>query len=271
VHQLEDVEPDHIIDSALPPEAAAWPREQKAAYIRDLDRSGAVCVRRVKLMLVGSGKAGKTTLVHRLQHGSFIEGLDYTDGVDIREWKISLSNGSAAPNRRILSGEADTLEVQSSDFGGQEVYFATHPLFFTSKSVYLITWDGRNTPDLGVLRKYLRTVRCRAPDSPVVLVATHADQGGTISRTEVERIGAEFGAEKEAFVVSSKTGHGIEDLRAKIASVAQGLPYVVQQIPGSYSELAASLDKRRKKVRPEAMLLFIYLFLGGERSGCCRF
>jgi GTPase SAR1 family protein len=44
-------------------------------------------VRRVKLIFVGHGGGGKTTLVKRLRTGLFAERPGATDGIEMLEWK----------------------------------------------------------------------------------------------------------------------------------------------------------------------------------------
>ena len=49
----------------------------------ELQSSGTISIKRVQLMLVGDGNAGKTTLVQRLTDNSFSEGLQQTDGIQM--------------------------------------------------------------------------------------------------------------------------------------------------------------------------------------------
>ena len=60
----------HIME--LPPEFANMSNDDILSYLRLLNSGGTVAWRRVKMLLLGPGEAGKTTLVHRLISGEFI-------------------------------------------------------------------------------------------------------------------------------------------------------------------------------------------------------
>lgn len=65
---------------------------------------------RCKLMLVGPGAVGKTTLAMRLMHGEWHD-VDFTDGLGVHDWSTPLPEGVGQP------GEQLTFSLW--DFGGQ--------------------------------------------------------------------------------------------------------------------------------------------------------
>ena len=78
----------HIME--LPPEFASMSNDDILSYLRLLNSDGTVAWRRVKMLLLGPGEAGKTTLVHRLISGEFItDQFSTTHGVEMREWRRS--------------------------------------------------------------------------------------------------------------------------------------------------------------------------------------
>ncbi|KAK3097461.1 hypothetical protein FSP39_009834, partial [Pinctada imbricata] len=86
------------------------------AYLRRL-LSGSVECKRTKLMLVGLGEAGKTSLARAMrQEGDLKNSLtgveDITDGIDISKW--------------IVKHEGDEISYSVWDFAGQTVYYNTH-------------------------------------------------------------------------------------------------------------------------------------------------
>ena len=89
-----------------------------------------------KLILIGRGGAGKTSLVKRLVENQFEPGEKKTEGIQITQWSI-----------RLLDKEDVSLNVW--DFGGQEIMHSTHQFFLTQRSVYLLVISGREgTEDL---------------------------------------------------------------------------------------------------------------------------
>jgi internalin A len=71
-----------------------------------------------KLLIVGEGEAGKTTLAKKLQNPDFeLEpDQDSTEGIDVIQWEFDQPDGS-------------TFRTNIWDFGGQEIYHQTHQFF----------------------------------------------------------------------------------------------------------------------------------------------
>ncbi len=88
----------------------------------------------IKLILTGNTTAGKTSLLNFLMTGEYKETNNSTHGINIKRWKPF---------------EDKELNVNIWDFGGQEYYHATHRLFLTSNSVYVLLWEKcKNKSDL---------------------------------------------------------------------------------------------------------------------------
>ena len=62
------------------------------------------------------------------------------------------------------------------DFGGQQIYHATHQFFLTDKSLFLLVWNARVGHEQSKLYYWLDTIKALAPESPVLLVGTHIDE-----------------------------------------------------------------------------------------------
>lgn len=87
--------------------------QQTMAFLRRLV-SGSTPCKRTKLMLVGLGGAGKTSLVRYFLQSSSKTPPVVTDGIDILKWKVP------------VEGSQDYLEFSVWDFAGQSVYYHTH-------------------------------------------------------------------------------------------------------------------------------------------------
>jgi len=134
--------------------ASSW--EAVKNYLISISQ-GSVINTKAKIILIGNGNVGKTTLSHQLRKNEFIENYERTHGILIKEWKIlkkdfpqNLSekiqqniniekkkNPKAAQN--LTFPEQITLSLW--DFGGQEYYHATHRLFLNNNVIYLLLWD----------------------------------------------------------------------------------------------------------------------------------
>lgn len=77
-----------------PPEIVRRGFRSVMAYMKRLTTGSVIC-NRTKLMLVGLGEAGKTSLVNSLIEKSNHMGRpDITDGISIRDWAIKLPDQS---------------------------------------------------------------------------------------------------------------------------------------------------------------------------------
>ena len=83
-------------------------------YLRRLQQ-GSVACKRTKLMMVGLGGAGKTSLVRALTENAYggTGNENITDGIDIKNWTVSTADG-------------EQLVYMVWDFAGQTVYYNTH-------------------------------------------------------------------------------------------------------------------------------------------------
>ena len=74
-----------------------------------------------KVIFLGDGAAGKSSLIDRIIHNKFEEGALPTDGVKISMWDT------------IVDGESIHLRIL--DFGGQEIMHAMHRCFLTTHGI----------------------------------------------------------------------------------------------------------------------------------------
>ena len=116
----------------------------------------------MKLMLVGKQGVGKTTMVRCLQ------GKQYPNssivGVEIGKWSYRPSIFKT------------TFSFSVWNFAGQEEYYATHQVFLSKRSLYLAVWNVMDGKDgIAELKPWLNNIILQAPESRVVVVATHLD------------------------------------------------------------------------------------------------
>ncbi|MFM9948224.1 MAG: leucine-rich repeat domain-containing protein, partial [Saprospiraceae bacterium] len=102
------------------------------AYWREIDHSQKATNTQLKIMFLGNGCVGKTTLLHWFIDNAFKNiGLEWrTHGIIIQPWPLDDGN----------------ILANFWDFGGQEVYHATHRLFLGKRTLYLLVWASE-TPE----------------------------------------------------------------------------------------------------------------------------
>ncbi len=137
----------------------------EAAYLEQ------VRVRECKVIFLGDGAAGKSSLIQRMVHGDFDPAKLPTDGVKTTKWETPLLN--LAFTLRIL------------DFGGQEIMHSMHRCFLTAHTVYVVVCESRDDADIdNEAARWLETVKAFAPDCPVILALNKCDLNANVSVNE---------------------------------------------------------------------------------------
>ena len=185
-----------------------------AAYLRSL--YDAEPQYEAKLLVVGEGNVGKTSLIAALRSAPFVEGRPTTHGIEITP--LTVPHPSAGRD----------MTVRGWDFGGQEVYRITHQFFFTSRAVYVVAWNARQGQEQDEVEGWLRRIQLRVGrDARALLVATHcAERRPELDYPHLER--AFPGMLAGAFETDSRTGLGIDRLRQAIGEEAARLPQMGQ-------------------------------------------
>ena len=157
-----------------------------------------------KLILVGEGGVGKTCLTNRLIKNEFVED-PITEGINISEWSIPVpcsGNGS--------------IKLNVWDFGGQEIYHATHQFFLTKRSVYLLVWNARKTKDYDNIYYWLHTLEAFGEDSPIILVMSKMNESD--DDLNLKDLKSKFPQIADYVKIDSKDRKGINNLIEIIVS-----------------------------------------------------
>ncbi|MFN8598455.1 MAG: COR domain-containing protein [Anaerolineae bacterium] len=190
------------------------------AYLRSLE-TNAEPLYEAKLVLVGEGNVGKTTLLKALKNEKG-EGAPKKDERTTHGVEIDIHG------LRLPHPEKDGVEIQLNawDFGGQDVYRVTHQFFFSRRSLYLLVWEPRRGVQQGQVEDWLNMIRLRVGDEArVLIVSTHCKTGERIARIDQPVLQAQYGAlivgfyEVDSLVPDPATGEmvGIAELKKVIA------------------------------------------------------
>lgn len=181
------------------------------AYWHDLDRGGAPN-RVAKVLLIGNGYVGKTTLAHCLNWGAAPQEpiTERTHGIERQKIELELPR----------EGRVD---VWLWDFGGQERYHAMHRLFVHGKAIYLVVWaeetkESRDEEPHPV-GYWLDMIRHLAPGAEVLLVKNKIDRSNEHGRPP-DLEGHELGDVGQIEVSAIRYQH-IDALRASLAELVE--------------------------------------------------
>jgi len=217
-----------------PPEIAGQGVEAIFEYLRQLPEkeTEVTLVNEAKLILVGQGEVGKTCLAKRLIYDEFIEDKR-TKGIDILKWSIT------AP-----TNEKEEIKLNVWDFGGQEIYHATHQFFLTKRSIYLLVWNARKSPDYGHFYDWLHTIEAFGEDSPIILVLSKLNEwNDDLNMTDLRE---KFPQIIDLYKVDSEDGTGIPVLKNIISDTAWQLPHMQTPWIGSWLRVRELLEQNEK-------------------------
>lgn len=115
------------------PEIVQQGTEAVLNYFREIETQGTDQLFEAKLLIVGEGGAGKTSLLRRMfQPDMKLPNEDETTrGIDIYRHDFPINGGDRA------------FRLNAWDFGGQQIYHATHQFFLTKRSLYVLVDDTR--------------------------------------------------------------------------------------------------------------------------------
>jgi hypothetical protein len=216
------------------PTMVAGSLDRLFAYLRSLEHAEAQY--EAKLILVGEGAVGKTSLVAALRGEAFIDGRETTHGIERRVLEL--------PHPELPGTE---LTLNAWDFGGQEVYRITHQFFFTERALYLMVWAPRQGQEQNEVAGWLRRIQLRVSDVKILIVATHCDERNP--ELDYPSLQSRFGDVLVGHVaVDNHSGTGIAELRRRLALTAASLPQMGERFSVRWASAAREL---RAAARPK--------------------
>ena len=199
-------------------------------YLRQL-RSGEVLpLNEAKVLLVGQGSVGKTSLINRLTHNQYNPNEPQTDGLNIIDWQITVNT--------------KPVKLNVWDFGGQEIYHATHQFFLTKRSLYLLVSNCRTSEDENRLEYWLKLIESFGDASPVIIIGNKCDEQPLDVNRKALR--DKYPNIKAIIETSCQSGTGIDELRSAIHTEISELKEVYDLLPLSWFQVKQRLENLDK-------------------------
>jgi internalin A len=168
-----------------------------------------------KLILVGRGEVGKTSLVRRLVGDNFRGDESKTQGINITSWR--------------LRSPTDTFRLNIWDFGGQEIMHATHQFFLTERSIYLLVLNGREGGEDLDAEYWLKHIESFGRDSPVLVILNKFAQHPF--ELNYRGLQARYPQIRCFVETDCRESIGLEELRKAIEEVVVAMPEIRMMFP----------------------------------------
>ncbi|HLP89534.1 MAG TPA: COR domain-containing protein [Nostocaceae cyanobacterium] len=190
-------------------------------------RSGAFRpLNEAKLLLVGQGSVGKTSLINRLIYNTYNSNQSQTDGLNVTTWNVHVNSKD--------------VRLNVWDFGGQEIYHATHQFFLTKRSLYLLVCNCRISEEENRIEYWLKLIESFGGQSPVIIVGNKKDeQPLDINRKALRE---KYPNIKAIIETSCQANEGIDQLCQAIIEEVGKLKEVYDLLPLSWFEVKEDLE-----------------------------
>ena len=176
----------------------------------------------LKMLLVGRGKAGKTTLVKQLMEQEPDENESETHSIAIREL--------------ILKCPRAQVRTRVWDFGGQEILYSTHQFFLTERSLYLLVLEPRTGLAQRDAEYWLKLIETQAGSSPVIVALNWSH--GRRWRVDEVKLRRKFPFIVDIIATDALMGDGIQELRrAILKTIEERMPDVWLSFPKRWREI----------------------------------
>ncbi|MFO1329136.1 MAG: COR domain-containing protein [Rubrivivax sp.] len=233
---------DSLRMESPPSEVARQGLEAIRDYWRQREESGIDYLCEAKLIVLGESGAGKSTLVRKIVDPSFVVDPHElsTEGIDVVHHEFTTTihprptegSGPALPMQR-------QFQVNIWDFGGQEIYHATHQFFLTRRSVYLLVCDDRKEDT--DFAYWLQAVEALGGGSPLLII-----QNEKQDRSRDIGLGAlreRFVHLRGAWATNLASNRGLSEILAVVRHELQALPHVGQPLPATWKRVREALEQ----------------------------
>jgi internalin A len=203
-------------------------------YFHEKDTQGTDHLYEAKMLIIGEGGAGKTSLLRRLYQTekTLPDEQETTKGIDICRHEFKLTNGH-------------NFRLNVWDFGGQEVYHATHQFFLTKRSLYVMLDDTRKddkTVHDPRFKYWLEVADLLGEHSPVLIFQN--EKGGRSKTIDESGIKAKFNNVKDVYRGNLEHAGAADSLGKAIELHVQALPHIGEELPAKWIAIRADIEQQ---------------------------
>ncbi len=221
---------DNNFSLSLPPEIREKGCQDIVSFYRQKLEQKTDRIYEAKLLIIGEGGAGKTTIANKIQFSDYqLQEEDSTQGIDVIKWQFLLDNGKE-------------FCVNIWDFGGQEIYHTTHQFFLTKRSLYALVVDTRKEDT--DFYYWLNVVELLSDNSPLLIIKNEKQER---QREINERqLRSEFTNLKETLPTNFATQRGLPEIIKQIKHHISNLPHVGTELPKTWVKVREALEREMR-------------------------
>ena len=202
-------------------------------YFRELAAQGEDFLYEAKVLILGEGGAGKTSLLRRLYQPDLElpREEETTRGIDIHRQDFVGNHGRP-------------FRLNVWDFGGQQIYHATHQFFLTKNSLYLLVDDTRNddtTIHHEGFKFWLEVVETLSESSPLLIFQN--EKGDRSKAIDQAGIQGRFTNVKEVYRGNLDQPGSVKTLQQAIEYFVQQLPHIGERVPKKWVAIREELEQ----------------------------
>lgn len=196
-------------------------------FFSQLEEEGVDYLYEAKILTVGEPGAGKTSLAKKIVDADYKLRDDEvsTKGIEVLRWYFQAPGG-------------ERFRANIWDFGGQEIYHATHQFFLTKRSLYLLVADTRKEDT--DFHFWLNAVSLLSENSPLLIVKNEKqDRHRDINERQLR---GQFTNLKETVAVNLATNRGLPELLNHIRHHLTHLEHIGSPLPKSWVKVREALE-----------------------------
>ena len=200
-------------------------------YLRQQKEVGVDKIYEAKLLIVGEAGSGKTTLAKKIEDSAYkLQASEAsTEGIDIIKKSFLLENG-------------EEFKINIWDFGGQEIYHATHRFFLTKRSLYCLVLDNREEDDN--LYYWLNIVELLSDNSPVLIIKN--EKQNRIRDINERILKGKFNNIKETLATNLATNKNLDKLFSSIKYFISNLDHIGDKLPATWVKVRQALEQDQR-------------------------
>ncbi|MCX6828446.1 MAG: leucine-rich repeat domain-containing protein [candidate division Zixibacteria bacterium] len=229
-----------------PPEIVKQGKEPVRNYFEQLKEQEEDYLFEAKILILGEPGAGKTSMARKMQNPDCdLPKVDETTkGVVVNQYHFPLHEEDFKAFKHPDKLQDRKFRLNLWDFGGQEIYRATHRFFLSKRAIYALVADSRNEDT--DFNYWLHIVEIFGGDSPLLIVLNEKYQRKR--NLDITAMRKRFSNVREVldvdFAETDKTR--LSKLERAVKYLASQLPHVGSPVPSRWTVVREALEDDKR-------------------------